>query len=158
MHPIAGTNQGEDPIVLATTLDGGRALVSTREGALFVFDGTRLDPWPEQLRHNLTGRVTSLRILADGGVAVAIAGRGLYLVGADGELMLAMTSSEYHRITQLATREPGVLWAAGEDGIQKILYGSPLTVFGQRLGLNPSWPTVARWNDTILVASSGRLF
>jgi signal transduction histidine kinase len=158
LQPVAGTNLGEDAIAQATSLDGSRALVSTRKGSIMLFDGSQLAPWPGQLRNNLTGRVTCLQHLLEGGVAVAIAGKGLYLVSQDGEMISALTSSEFHRITQLATREPGVLWAAGEDALQKVLYGRALTVFGQRLGLNPSWPIVVRWNGKIVVASGGLLF
>ena len=158
LRPIEGTNFGEDAIAYATSLDETHALVSTRDGRIFMFDGNRLTPWSGQIRNSLTGRVTGLQHLLDGGVAVAVSGKGLYLVSDDGELISALTSPEYHRITQLATKEAGVLWAVGEDGIQKLLYGSPLTVFGQRLGLTPSWPIVARWGDKIIVASSGRLF
>jgi signal transduction histidine kinase len=158
LQPVEGTNFGEDPIAQATSLDPSRALVSTRSGRMFVFDGTRLTPWPGQLRNGLTGRVTSLQHLLEGGVAIAIAGKGLYLIADDGEMISALTSSEFHRIRQLASREPRVLWAAGEDAVLKVLYGNALTVFGQRLGLNPSWPLVARWNDKIVVASSGLLF
>ncbi len=158
LQPIDGTNLGEDAIAQATSLDRSRALISTRTGRMYVFDGTRLTPWAGQVRNDLSGRVTSLQHLLEGGVAVAIAGKGLFLLTDDGEMISALTSSEFQRITQLTTREPGVLWAAGEDAIQKVLYGSALTVFGQRLGINPSWPIVMRWNDKIIVASGGLLF
>jgi signal transduction histidine kinase len=158
LQPIDGTNLGEDSISQATSLDGSRALVSTRKGSIMLFDGSRLAPWPGQLRNNLTGRVTSLMHLLEGGVAIAIAGKGLYLVSQDGDMITALTSSEFHRITQLATREPGVLWVTGEDALQKVLYGRALSVFGQRLGLNPSWPIVVRWNGKIVVASGGLFY
>jgi len=155
---IDDTNYGEDAIAQSTNLDRSRALVSTRSGRILMFDGNRLTPWPGQQRYDLTGRVTCLERLIGGGVAVAVAGKGLFVVSKDGEMISALTGSEYHRITQLATRESGVLWASGEYGIQKVLYGSPLTVFGQRLGLNPSWPLVVHWNGRIVVATGGGLF
>jgi signal transduction histidine kinase len=158
LQAIDGTNFGDDAIAQAASLDQSRTLVATRSGNLFLFDGTRLTPWAGQLRNSLSGRVTSMQHLLEGGVAVAVAGQGLFLMSEDGGMISAMTGSEFQRITQMATREPGVLWAAGEDAIQKVLYGSALTVFGQRLGLNASWPLVVRWNDKIVVASSGVLF
>ncbi len=156
--PLAGTNLGEAAVDQATSIDGDRALVSTRDGRIFVFDGARLEPWAGQIRNDLHGRIYALQALVDGGVAVAITGRGLFLASVEGELRSALTSSEYHRITGLATREPGVLWAMAENAVEKVFYGSPISVFGQRLGLTASWPTVARWKDKIMVASSGRLF
>lgn len=158
LRPVEGTNFGDDAVGYATNLDQTRSIVATRDGRMFVFDGSVFTPWPGQIRNGLSGRVTALQHLLDGGVAVAISGKGVFIVSDTGELISSLTSPDYHRITQLATREAGVLWSAGEDGIQKTLYGSPLTVFGQRLGLSPIWPVVARWNDKIIVSSSGRLF
>jgi signal transduction histidine kinase len=158
LQTVEATNLDEDGIAQATTLDGSRTLVSTRKGRILVFDGSRLLAWAGQRRNNLDGRVTALKHLREGGVAIAIAGKGLYLISDDGAMISALTSSEFHRITNLATREPGVLWVAGEDALQKVLYGSALTVFGQRLGLNPSWPIVVRWNEKTVVVSGGLLF
>ena len=102
--------------------------------------------------------MTALCSLPDGNVAVAINGRGLYLLSAQGEILSAYTTPEYRRITDLASREAGVLWIATESGIEKVLYQNPLTVFGQRLGLPISWPQVMRWRDRIVVASGGRVY
>jgi signal transduction histidine kinase len=157
-QPIEGTDLGDDPIALGASLDPNHVLMSTRSGRLFLFDGMGLVPWPGQLKNGLSGRVTGMCRLSEGGVAIAIAGKGVYLAAENGEITTALTSTEFHRVTQLAANEPGVLWVAGEDAIQRVLYGGALTVFGQRLGLNPSWPQVARWNDKIVVASSGILF
>jgi signal transduction histidine kinase len=158
LRPIEGTGVGEDAIALAASLGPARSLVSTRAGRMFLFDGTGLVPWPGQAMNGLSGRVTGMCRLGEGGVAIAIADKGVYLASGDGEISTALTGTEFHRVSQLATNEPGVLWAAGEDAIQKVLYGGALTVFGQRLGLNPSWPLVGRWNDKTVVASSGILF
>ncbi|HZZ20238.1 MAG TPA: sensor histidine kinase [Opitutaceae bacterium] len=155
---IEGTTLGEDTVAQATAMDESRTLVSTRKGRLLIFDGTRLTPWSGQEQNSLSGRFTSIQHLPEGGVAVAIMGKGLFLISAQGEMISALTSTEFQRITQLASREPGVLWAAGEDAIQKVLYGSALTVFGQRLGLNPSWPALVRWGNRIVVSSGGVLY
>jgi signal transduction histidine kinase len=158
LHNIEGTALGEDIVDQSTSLDASNTLLSTRKGRLLIFNGTRLSAWPGQERNGLTGRVLCLQHLSEGGIAVAIMGKGLFLISEEGEMISALTSSEFQRITQLASREPGVLWAAGEDAIQKVLYGSALTVFGQRLGLNPSWPAVVHWNNRIVVASGGALY
>ena len=72
--------------------------------------------------------------------------------------MCALTTPPYHRVADLATNEAGVLWVAGEDAVVKVLYGSPLTQFGQQLGLPVSWPGVLLWDDRFIVASGGQLF
>jgi signal transduction histidine kinase len=154
---IAG--QGEATCVdQVTALDAGRALVSMMDRRLLQFDGQQLLPWSGSLGEQTVTRVSGLQRLADGSVAVALSGQGLYRLTAQGDLIAAFTTPEYHRITDLATREPGVLWLATESGVEKLLYESALTVFGQRLGLPVSWPQVVSWRDRIVVASGGRLY
>jgi signal transduction histidine kinase len=96
--------------------------------------------------------------LPEGNLAVAIGGVGVHLVSPNGRILSALTTPEFHRVTDLAARENGVLWAVNENGIEKILYNSPLTVFGQRQGLPLSWPQLVRWNNRIVVASGGQLY
>jgi len=155
----------EAAVELATSLDHDRALLSLYEGGLVIFDGQRVQPWEPQIspwesppREGAGGRVAAIRQLADGRLAVAVTGKGLYLFSAEGEALLALTTPEYHRITAVANREPGVLWIAAEDGIEKVLYSSALTFFGQRLGLTLGWPIVERWKGRIYIASAGQLY
>jgi signal transduction histidine kinase len=99
-----------------------------------------------------------LHQLVDGRIALGITAKGLYLFSADGELLLSLTTSDYHRITAIANREPGVLWVASEDGLEKVLYSSALSVFGQKLGLTLGWPIIERWHGRLFVASDGKLY
>jgi signal transduction histidine kinase len=145
-------------VELAASLDEQHALVYTRDGRLVVFDGATVTPWEPQQRHDLRGPVSAIHRLADGGVAIAITGKGLYLLSRDGALLTALTTAEYHRIISLASGEPGVVWVAVEDAIVKVFYGSPLTSFGQRLGLSASWPAVVKWGDQVIATSSGRVY
>ncbi len=165
LRPAPGTDLDNIVVELATTLDDGRALLSLLDGRLVVFDGRSLSPWEPQvapwgpqIRDGFRGRVSVLHHLTDGRTAVGVTGKGLFLYSNDGELLLSLTTSEYHRITAMANREPGVLWIATEDGIEKILYSSALTLFGQQLGLTLGWPIIARWQDQLFVASDGKLY
>ncbi|HEY0945413.1 MAG TPA: histidine kinase, partial [Opitutaceae bacterium] len=165
IRTASGTELDYLVVELATPLDETRSLLSLNDGRLVVFDERQLSawepqvsPWGPQRRDGFAGRVSSLHQLVDGHTAVAVTGKGLFLYSAEGELLLALTSSEYHRITALACREPGVLWAASEDGIEKILYSSAMTAFGQRLGLTLGWPIIERWQGRVFVASDGKLY
>lgn len=142
----------------AAAMGDGRALISDLENKLWEFDGTRFAPWAPQARYGLTGGIGCIQSLVEGGVAIAVVGQGLFLVDPAGELRLSLTLSDYHRVTDLASSEPGVLWAATEDAIEKISYGSPLSAFGQRLGLTAAWPIVESWKGRLFVASEGELF
>jgi hypothetical protein len=141
-----------------TPLDEKHLLIATGDRRLLIFDGETFAPWRTDLGDPLGGRVWALQRLLDGGVAVAVIGQGLFILSDRGEIVAALTSPEHHRITDLATNEPGVLWAETETGVEKVLYGSPVAVFGQRLGLPISWPQLVRWRDRIVIASGGRLY
>lgn len=158
LRAAAGNGLPSQIIDQVTALDAERVLVAMISGRLMIFDGNELIAWPGPLGAQSNGRITALQRLVDGRVAVAIQGKGLYLVSAGGEILSSLTSPEYHRITDLATQEAGVLWVATENGVEKVLYESALTVFGQRLGLPISWPQVVHWKDRVVVASGGRLY
>lgn len=141
----------------ATKLDESRALLALNDGSIVVFDGTDVAPWAGQTGGDLRGRISALRTLADGNVAVALNGRGLFVLSPAGSRLLSLTTPQHHQIARIASREPGVLWLLTEDSIEKVLYGGGLTSFGQRLGLPLGWPQVARWRDRTFVASDGVL-
>jgi len=147
------------PVLVRTApLPDGRIVAATAADALVVFDGRGFEPWAPQLATIWKHGVSDLQQLADGGVAVAVKGAGLYLLGADGTLAAAYDLPEYHAIAQLAANEPGILWAACESGIQRVAHGSAATVVDRRLGLPVEWPQVVRWRGRTIIASDGRLY
>jgi len=157
--PVAGTESIVPAAVeLWTRLDDSSSLLALTDGRLMTFDGHTLAPWAAQARHDLRGRISALQELADGGLAVAITGKGVFLLSPAGELRASLTASPYQLVTSLACREPGVLWVAGEDAIEKVLYGSPMTNFGERLGLPVWWPMLQPWQDRMIVMSDGKLY
>ncbi len=142
----------------AIAQDPHHTLVCTGDGRWFRFDGDTAVPWQAPGWEGVAGPVTAATGLSGGGVAVAIQGRGVYLLSAAGEMTWALTAPEYHRVSALASREPGILWAATEDAVLKVPFGSPLTTFGQKLGLPASWPNVMRWRGRLVASSRGRIY
>lgn len=159
-HPreVAGSGFGNTLMDRGIQLNDTHALVTLYDGRMLRFDGERLSAWEPQQRHGFTGRVSALLRLIDGGIAVAITGQGLFILSPDGDLRASWTIPQFQRVTGLASRESGVLWVATEDAVEKVLYDSPLTTFGQRLGLPLGWPIVRRWRDRTFVASDGTLY
>lgn len=158
VEKIRGPVPGGAEVDQVTSFDETRVLTADVAGRLRFFDGREFTPFPGPLGERPLGRVSALTRLPDGNIAAAISGVGVHLLAPDGRLLSALTTPDYHRVTDLAAREPGVLWSVNENGIEKILYNSPLTVFGQRQGLPLSWPQLIRWNSRIVVASGGRLY
>jgi len=154
----AGTGLDDNAVEFSAQLDQARSLVTFADGRLFVFDGQRVSPWLPPEKNSIAGHISVVKQLVDGRIAMGVTGQGLLLFSTDGELLMALTNSQYHNIIALANREPGVLWVETEDAIAKILYGSPLSAFGTRLGLPVAWPIVVSWNGQIIVASDGKLY
>jgi signal transduction histidine kinase len=146
------------PVDRAAPLGDGRTLVALLDGRLFVFDGQKAEPWAGQRDGQLKDRIAAMRTLADGNIAIAISGKGLFILSPGGELVSALTTPQYHQVSSMASREAGVLWVLTEDSIEKVLYTGGLTSFGQRQGVTLLWPQVAKWQDRTFVASGRVLY
>ena len=142
----------------AAPLDASHTLLALADGRLVRFDGHTTVPWPPQAQFGLTGQISALTPLVDGGVALAFSPKGLFLLSADGSLRWVLPLPEFRRVEALAANETGVLWVVGENAVHKIYYDSPLTNFGQQLGLTAAWPTIVSWNDRIVACSNGTLY
>lgn len=139
-------------------LDDQRAIMSTTGRRLYLYEHNRLTALSGPLAERAGGRITALQTLSDGNVAVAINGQGLYLITPGGEIVSMLTHPDYQYISSLATNDRGVLWAATESGVAKILYGAPVTSFGQAHGLPIGWPQIRLWDGRTIMASNGRVY
>lgn len=158
IQPSPASLLDEQAVDRAAPLGEGRTLLSLMDGQLFVFDGQNVEPWAGQHGASLKGRIAALRNLADGNIAVAINGKGMFILSPGGELLSALTSPQYHQVASIASREAGVLWVLTEDSIEKILYTGGLTSFGQRQGVTLFWPIVAKSQDRTFVVSGRVLY
>lgn len=151
---------GDAVIRTLTEIGNDRAIAATTGRRLLQYDRHHgfVTPFAAELWDTTPGSVSGLEALPEGDVAISISGVGLYILGSDGSPKLAFTTPEFRWISGLACNEPGVLWAATEDGVIKILYGHPITVIGQAVGVPIRWPQVVAWNDQVIIASGGRLY
>lgn len=145
-------------ISYSAPLADGQVLLASRDGDLMVFDGATARPWAHAepaLKSN--GAIAAVERLLEGGVAIAVAGEGLFLYAADGSLNWVLNLPEFERIGALAAGEPGVIWVAGENAIHRVYYDSPLTSFGRALGVAAVWPYVAARHGQPYICSNGTL-
>ena len=141
-----------------TDLDDHRVLLATTDRRLMAFDGQQATPWDNAFGECLPERVLDLQRLPDGRFALALREHGLYILSPRGEILLSLMHDDYRGIRQVVAREPGILWVATENRIEKIFYGSSVTTVDQRLGLRVSWPQVVQLRGRPFVASGGRLY
>ncbi len=139
-------------------LADGRTVAASTGGSLFYFDGQDFNPVGDRRPNAQPGGISHLEALPDGGFAAAIDGAGLFIFDADGAYRLALTTSIYRRVYDLAAREPGVLWIANESSLQKLLYNDPVSVIDQRSDVVIGWPQVFQSGDHTVIASNGRLY
>lgn len=158
VEPVAGDGLAGVVIEQQTELGDGRVLVATSNRQLMVFDGRRLTPWPNQLGEAARHRVSDMVHLADGGIALAIEGQGVFILSPQGDVVASLASPGYFQATGLVAREPGVLWIGTELGVEKVLYDVPVTVVDQRLGVPITWPQLVRWRGRTVIASNGHLY
>lgn len=137
---------------------GGRSLVSTLTQQLFWHEGGELRPLIKPPDGRLDGAIAAVQSLIGGNFAVAVTGKGLFIISPEGEIETAFTDPNYRRVDAIATNEAGVLWVATEGGVSKILYDAPVTGFGHALGIPVSWPQLTPWEGGIVVSSGGRLY
>ncbi len=102
--------------------------------------------------------ISTLVALPEGGFAVGFGDRGVVLLTEDGRVHSRLTGPEFIGVTALASHEPGVLWAAAESGLSKVLYDQPFTTFGRAAGLAVDWPQVFHWRGRPMVVSGGVIY
>lgn len=158
LKSAAGTALDDNVVEQSAPLNETSSLVTLTDGRLLVYDGKTISPWLAPEDNSIKGHISALQQIVDGHIAIAVTGQGLLLFSKEGQLLMALTASQYHNISALANREPGVLWIETEDTVEKILYSSPLSAFKQRLGLSIAWPIIASWNKQLYVASGGKLY
>lgn len=133
-------------------------VAATNNNRLAYFDGTKLTERDFGFGDRRLGTISCLEPLPDGGFAVAMDGEGLFLVDGDGERKMALTTTNYRRILDLAVRDTGILWVARESSVEKLLYNNPVSVVDHRSDVVIGWPQVLQRGGHSLIASNGLLY
>src|SRR6185369_10008418 len=110
VRAVPGSRLDQRAVVHTTMLDDKHALVSFFDGPPLVFDGETATPWRTESTIDLSGRIAALARLTDGNVAVAVTGKGVFVISPEGRLLQSLTIPQYHRVSSIASRERGVLW------------------------------------------------
>lgn len=151
-------------------LDKDRVVITTSYNRLMAFDGSTLAPWAtdapwattipwsSDTENVLAEKITAIENLDGGDIAVAVRKRGLFILSSNGQLLRSLISPEYEDINDVAAREPGILWISTYRGIEKVYYGSPVSIVDQRISVVGTWPLVVSRGSKTLIAASGRLY
>ncbi len=147
------------PAIGGAAGDGRDALLlATANRRLLVLQDGRIVPVQRGQAGYFPGPVTDVVELPEGGFAAAIAGYGVVTIDRAGAILRTFDGADYRDVGALESREPGVLWAATDRGVLKILHGQPFTTFGRDQGLPVDWPQVAMWRGGPVIGSGGRIY
>jgi len=124
----------------------------------FAFDGHTSKPLKTELNPNDIENIVDFCFLQEGNLAVVVDGKGIFILSASGKILSSIVSAEFRGVKEIITNEPGVFWYSSDFGIGKVYYGSGVTVVDQRTGMQIGWPDVSRWNDGLIIESSGRVY
>ncbi len=153
----------EDPILKQTSVDvmlpydDNQILLGTRNQGLFLFDGTLLRPFPNQIndflsRNNLY-RGTKL---SNGDFALATLNGGMVIIDKDGQLKEMFNSSTgfvEDQIYYIYEDRQGGLWLGTGNGISRIETLSPFSIFDRESGLRSDAHGIVKHDNLIYVAT-----
>lgn len=154
---IDAASDGEPIIENTTPWDEKRVLAVTNEHNVIFFDGDNCERLPTDIDPLLTRGVSALQKL-DSGVAIAVKGHGLHILDGKGHSLMSLEGPHYTGITDLCTTERGVLWVSSAEGVFKILYQAPISIFDHRSGLLLSWPQLLSHQGSTFIVSEGNLY
>ena len=142
----------------ATSVGPDSILFTNFDSGFLLFDGTTISKWSASLDLSDIRQVVDICALGEGKIAVAVERRGVFVLSSEGEILQALTSSEFQGVKQIVSNEPGIFWYSTDSGVGKVYYGSGVAIVDQRSGLQVGWPEVCRWDGGILVASDGKIY
>ncbi len=146
------------PIRRTIPWDEAHVLAELADTEFALFDGQTLMPISFELGDSAPQNIPVLAALSGQRIAVALPGSGLYILTKDGGLERILEGPLYAGITEMFSAEPGVLWIATSEGLHKLLYDTPVSIFDHRLGIAPSWPVVSNYEDQTVIISGGSLY
>jgi signal transduction histidine kinase/DNA-binding response OmpR family regulator len=143
---------------------GKKILIGTREKGFFIYDGKTVRPFPTEgdgyLKENKACHGIAL-LRSPGYIAIATLRGGLVVTDRQGKLKHLYTKDfglHDNNAKYVFEDSQGNLWAALNDGISKIEYLSPLSIYDNRSRLPGMVYAVARHSNGLFAGTSQGLF
>jgi signal transduction histidine kinase/DNA-binding response OmpR family regulator len=125
-------------------LDQSRLLIGTRFNGFFTYDGAALTRFSTGLDSLLLNGLSLYRgiELPDGTFAMSMSNGGLAIMDRDGRRVLVLNRDDglpSNAVYYLMADREGAIWTAGERGLARVEFPSPVSTFGEADGYNGSW-------------------
>jgi DNA-binding response OmpR family regulator/signal transduction histidine kinase len=163
LEPLPGTSRFVDEkIYTIAPYDSRRLLIGTNQGGLFIYDGKKTVPFPTEADDYLkkNGLYHGIR-LSPSRKEFALATRrgGLVIIDSQGSVKALYNKSSgllNDNVKFVYQDSGGTLWLALENGMAKIEYLSPFSIYDRRSGLPGQVRSVTRHGShNLLYAGTG---
>jgi len=159
------TDEKERIIMIApygTGIDAQKLLIGTRSNGFFLYDGNTLTPFPTEIDAYLKKSVANYGIrLSSGDFALATRFGGLVIIDSNGGLKYIFDKTsglQDEDVKYVFQDSQGNLWLCLDNGISKIEYTSPFSIYDSRIGLPGIILSVARHRSDLYVGTTKRLY
>ncbi len=143
---------------------GDKLLIGTREEGFFIYDGKRAIPYPtgvdDYLKNNKANQGIKLKYFP-GDMAIATLLGGMVIIDGEGKrksLFMKDSGLLDNNVKYLYVDSQGNLWAALNNGISKIEYSSPISIYDDRAGLPGIVLSVIRHSGELYAGTTQGLF
>lgn len=143
---------------------GKKILIGTREKGFFIYDGETVRPFPTEVDDYLKEKKACFGIAlsrSPGDIAIATLHGGLVITDLQGKLKYMFTKDfglYDNNVKYVFEDSQGNLWAALNNGISKIEYLSPLSIYDNRSKLPGMVHAVTKHSNGLYVGTSQGLF
>ena len=143
-------------------IEDDKSLIGTRSGNLFNYDGITFTPFQteadnyikeNQLYHGIN--------LSDGNIALATLQGGVVIINKEGKLIDFYnkgTGLQDNNVKYIFQDKQSNLWLALNNGISKIEYSSPFTIFDKRMGLDGIVLSLTKFQDNLYAGTTSGLY
>lgn len=152
-------------MIVSYDTSGRELLIGTREKGFFLFNGQTVVPYPTELSNFLEAQKVCYGIRLSqipGDIAIGTLRGGLVVIDGSGKLKHIFTKNsglQDNNVKYVYEDTQGNLWAALENGISKIEYSSPLSVYNEDYSRLPGIVmSVTRHSNSMYVGTTQGLF
>jgi signal transduction histidine kinase/DNA-binding response OmpR family regulator/ligand-binding sensor domain-containing protein len=159
------TNERERIIMITpygTGIDAQKLLIGIRSHGFFLYDGNTMTPFPTEVDAYLRRSVINHGIrLSSGDFALATRFGGLVIIDSNGGLKYIFDKTfglQDEDVKNVFQDSQGNLWLCLDNGISKIEYTSPFSIYDNRFGLPGNILSVTRHHSDLYVGTTKRLY
>ncbi|WP_340105624.1 sensor histidine kinase [Rhodohalobacter sp. 8-1] len=137
-------------------------LLLSRENGLVVYDGETFRPFEHEAADYINeNRVYRAVPIGQNRAAIATLDGGIVIMNHDGDEYITITEDHglpTNMIYDVYLDNEGILWAATDNGIAKLLVNNPVTVWGEQAGYSGATLFIGSIGNTVYAGTTEGLF